>query len=87
MVSVETLSFFAASFAESQTVTLTRFTGLVASEVFFTPFLFGCDLHVAPVLPYGPKDFCKNQGLLVAFCVALGLTIWQPLSVEFFDVH
>ncbi len=41
MVSVETLSFFAASFAESQTVTLMRFTGPVASGVFFMPFLFG----------------------------------------------
>ena len=34
MVSVETLSFFAASFAESQTVTLIRFTGAAASVGF-----------------------------------------------------
>ena len=43
MVSVETLSFFAASFAESQTVTLMRSTGATASEVLFMPFLFGGD--------------------------------------------
>jgi hypothetical protein len=43
MVSVETLSFFAASLAESQTVTAIRFAGRVASEVLFMPFLFGGD--------------------------------------------
>jgi hypothetical protein len=42
-VSVETLSFFAASFAESQTATLMRPAGPAATEVFFMPFLFGGD--------------------------------------------
>ncbi len=46
MVSVETLSFFAASFAESQMVTLMRFTGPMASEVFFMPFMFGSELPI-----------------------------------------
>lgn len=87
MVSVETLSFLAASFAESQTVTLMRFTGPVASGVFFIPFLFGGEPPVARADSSGSKDFCKTQGLSAAFCVALGLAIWQSLSGEFLDVH